>query len=126
METQNEYIPGVCNIGPAETKRRMVAGWIGLIITVLLWAASVLFNIPAVFRLIVFFPSMLSAVGFIQARMHFCTHFGFSGLFNFGKVGKTEKVDKVEFRALDRKKAWMIIAYSVIAALAVAIIAYAS
>ena len=36
---KTEYIPGVCNIGPAEIGRRRQIGWVGSGATILLWAA---------------------------------------------------------------------------------------
>jgi len=122
---KNKYIPGVCNIGTAEIKKRKQAGWMGFIITVLLWAVFIWFDIPPVWRLTLFFPTMMSATGFLQAYMHFCAYFGFAPLFNFGpKVGKTDTVQQAEFRAKDKRKAWLIIIYSVIVGIIVAIIAY--
>ena len=121
---RSKYIPGVCNIGPAEIARRKWAGWIGLLATMILWAIFVWFDIPRIWRLTLFIPSALAATGFLQAYMRFCAHFGFSGLFNFAKTGKTDHITQAEFRAKDRKKAWQIIIYSVLIGLAVALIAY--
>jgi len=125
METiQNKYIPGVCNIGPAEIKRRKQAGWMGFIATILLWAAFIWFDVPSAWRLLLFLPAMMSATGFLQAYMHFCVYFGFASLFNFGDVGKTDSVSQAEFRSKDRSKAWQIIIYSILIGLAVAFITY--
>ena len=125
METiQDKYIPGVCNIGPEEIKKRKQAGWMGLIATILLWATFSWFDVPAVWRLSLFFPAMMSATGFLQAYMHFCAYFGFASLFNFSDVGKTDSVSQAEFRAKDRRKAWQIIIYSVLVGAAVAFLAY--
>ena len=125
METiQNKYIPGVCNIGPAEIKKRKQAGWAGLIATILLWAAFIWFNVPSIWRLTLFFPAMMSATGFLQAYMHFCAYFGFASLFNFGDVGKTDSVSQAEFRAKDRRRAWQIIIYSVLIGLTISLTAY--
>ena len=124
METQNKYIPGVCNMGPEEIKRRIRGGWVGLILTVLLWGVFIWFDTSPIWRLTLFFPAMMSATGFLQAYMHFCAYFGFASLFNFGDVGKTDSVQQAEFRAKDKKKAWQIVMYSVLIGLAVAIIAF--
>lgn len=121
--TETKYIPGVCNIGPAEIKKRKQAGWMGLIATIALWAIFIWFNIPSIWRLTLFLPAMMSATGFLQAYMHFCAYFGFASLFNFGDVGKTDSVSQTEFRAKDRRKAWQIISYSIFVGLVVAIIA---
>jgi len=125
METiQNTYVPGVCNIGPAEIKKRKQAGWIGLIATIVLWVAFIWFDVPFAWRLLLFFPAMMSATGFLQAYMHFCAYFGFASLFNFGDVGKTDSVSQAEFRAKDRRRAWQIIIYSVLIGVIAAFLAY--
>ena len=126
MEAQNKYIPGVCNIGPAEIKKRKQAGWIGLILTVALWAIFIWFDIPSIWRLTLFFPAMMSVTGFLQAYMHFCVYFGFANLFNFGDVGKTDSVSQAEFRKNDRRKAWQIVSYSILISLVITFVAYKS
>lgn len=124
MATSSKYVPGVCNIGPAEIKRRRQTGIAGLILTVAAGVLLVASDVPAVWRLLLFFPVAASASGFIQAKMHFCAHFGFSSLFNFEDVGTTESVELAEFRKKDRRKAWQIVLYSVLIGLTVAITAY--
>ena len=124
MEIQNKYIPGVCNIGPEEIKKRKQSGWIGLIATAVLWALFIWFDIPSIWRLTLFLPAMMSATGFLQAYMHFCAYFGFASLFNFGNVGKTDSVQQAEFRAQDRRRAWQIVIYSILIGLVASLLAY--
>ncbi len=122
---EDKYIPGVCNIGKSEIKRRKQAGWSGLIITVILLGLLVYFDAPRPWRLVIFIPAMMAAIGFLQARMHFCAYFGMHGVFNFGPdIGKTDTVEQAEFRAMDRRKAWRIITYSAIIGAVAAIISY--
>jgi hypothetical protein len=119
------YVPGVCNIGPAEIVARKRIGWIGFLATVLLWAACIFFGIAAPWRLLLFIPAAMSATGFIQAYAHFCAGFGMKGLFNFGtEVGKTETVQQQEFRKMDRQKALRIIGYSIALGVAIALLAF--
>jgi hypothetical protein len=121
MAAPAQYIPGVCNIGPAEIRRRSQSGWFALGVTVVLWAAFFVFRVPAPWRLFLFFPSMISATGFLQAAMHFCAGFGMRGVFNFGQVvGKTESVEQAEFRRKDQRKARRIVLLSALAGLVVA------
>lgn len=124
MEIQNKYIPGVCNIGPEEIKKRKQSGWIGLIATAVLWTLFIWFDVPAAWRLTLFLPAMMSATGFLQAYMHFCAYFGFASLFNFGNVGKTDSVQQAEFRAQDRRRAWQIVIYSILIGLVASLLAY--
>jgi hypothetical protein len=121
----DKYIPGVCNIGPAEINRRRRAGWFGLGLTVLLWLAFLVFHVPAGWRLTLFFPAFIGAEGFLQAAFHFCAGFGSRGLFNFGsEVGKTETVQQDEFRHKDKRKAQLISLYSALIGLAVAVLGF--
>ncbi len=123
--SERVYVPGVCNIGPAEIARRRRAGWTGAIATIVLWVGLAALDAPPALRLLVFFPAMMSATGFLQAAMHFCAYFGFSSLFNLGdRVGTTESVADAEFRRQDRRKAWQIVAYSAAIGAAVAAVAY--
>lgn len=123
MEMQNQYIPGVCNIGNEEIKKRKQAGWTGLVLTVVLWALFVWTEVPSLWRLTLFLPAMMSATGFFQAYSHFCVYFGFANLFNFGNVGTTDSVEQAEFRAKDKKKAWNILLSSILVGIVVALIA---
>jgi hypothetical protein len=125
MPSKMEYIPGVCNIGPAEIRMRRTTGWLGLGATILIWSVFCLLRVPAAWRLTLFFPAVMSAVGFLQAAMHFCAAFGILGVFNFGpSVGKTDTIEQAEFRRADQRKAAQIILYSVLIGLAAALAGY--
>lgn len=120
------YIPGVCNIGPAEIRKRNTVAWVGLGATIVLWIFFVMADTRPLFRLFIGIPAMMSAMGFIQARLHFCAYFGLAALFNFDDVGKTDSVSQAAFCAQDRKKAWQIIVSAVAIGVGVALIAYTS
>lgn len=125
METvKSEYIPGVCNMGTQEIKRRMRVGWGGAVVTVIVWGVFVLLEAPAVWRLALFFPASMSAMGFVQAYSHFCAYFGFASVFNLGNLGNTDTVVQAEFRSQDRQKAWRIVATSFGIGVAVALLGY--
>lgn len=120
-----EYIPGQCNIGPAETKQRVRAGWTGVILSVVLEFAFVVLRVHAPWRLLVFLPVSLAAAGFLQAAFHFCANFGMRGVFNFGEdTGRVESVMQQEFRKKDRAKAQQIIILSGVIGAAVALLAF--
>jgi hypothetical protein len=120
MAVKTEYIPGVCNIGPAEIRKRRQAGWVGLGSTIVLWAVFWILRLAAPWRLLLFIPAAIGATGFIQAATHFCAGFGMKGLFNFGtEVGKTDSIEQAEFRIKDRSKARLIGLYSILIGVAV-------
>lgn len=121
----NVYVPGVCNIGPAEIRSRKNAGYIGLAITVILFILFYVAHVDPVWRLLVFLPAALTVSGFLQAQLHFCANFGMRGLFNLGDdLGHQDSVDQAEFRRKDQRKAISIIAGSAIIGLAAALTAY--
>jgi len=125
MVANEKYIPGVCNIGPAEINRRMRGGWFGLGLTILLWLAFWAFRVPAPWRLTLFFPAFTGAEGFLQAAFHFCAGFGMRGVFNFGsEVGKTDSVEQAEFRRIDLRKAQLISLYSALIGIGVAALGF--
>jgi hypothetical protein len=126
MSNPDHYIPGVCNIGPAEIKARMMSGWVGVAATVVVGGALFGFDAAPSWRLILFFPATIAATGFIQGLGHFCLGFGFKALFNFGELGTTDSVEQAEFRRMDRHKAWTILLTSIAIGLAVALTAFFS
>jgi hypothetical protein len=71
----------VCaNIGPKERRLRNQVGVIGVAITLLLIGALLETHVPRVWRLTVFFPAFLSAMGFLQARAQTCVRFAREGI----------------------------------------------
>jgi hypothetical protein len=114
-----KYIPGVCNIGDAEIRKRTRFGWAGLLAYILLGALLLLIDSDRTVRVVLFFPAFAASLGFLQGYMHFCAYFGLSALFNFGEAGSSpEEIWEEELRAADRKRAWQIIGYSAIIAVA--------
>jgi hypothetical protein len=124
MPSPDHYIPGVCNIGPAEIRRRWFSGWIGFIATLALAGTLFYFENPPIWRLLLFFPAFQTATGVLQALYHFCLGFGFKAVFNFGEPGKVDSVMEAEFRKADRKKAQKILIESAIVGVGVALGSY--
>lgn len=100
-----EYQPGVCNIGPAEIRRRRMAGHVGLLATVGLLVLLVSAGAPPVTRLLLLAPAAVSASGYMQARMRFCAAYGWAGMFNFGSSDDAVSVADAVARAADRRRA---------------------
>ena len=117
-----EYVPGVCNIGGEEIRYRRNFGWFSLALTVVLFLLMMTTGIGRWWRLTLFLPATMSAYGFIQARSKFCAGFAQRGLFNFGPLGGTSKVEDEEYRSKDRRKGLRITAYSWTVGAAVALV----
>lgn len=103
-----EYVPGVCNIGPAEIASRRRTGHVGLIAALVLLVALIAIGAPPVTRLLIALPIAVSASGYLQAWLKFCAGFGAAGVFNFADRGTTQAVVDPEARRRDRVKAFQI------------------
>jgi len=118
-----EYIPGTCNIGKGEVRRRQFVALVGLFFSVTTLLAFSTVDAPTEIRLGIFFPLMVASVGFVQSRSKFCLAYGFAGTFNVGKMGDIKRVASKEDRAADRKTALVILGKSfLLAALATAVV----
>lgn len=112
------YIPGTCNLGKAEIRRRQVVALIGAGLTLVSFAGLFAADTANSARWSLFAPLMVFSVGFIQSRKKFCLAYGLMGTFNLGKLGDITKVQSAEDRQADRKTALAIFAESALLALA--------
>jgi hypothetical protein len=100
----SRYEPGVCNIGPAEIRRRRMAGHIGVIATLVVLAALIILDAPPVARLILILPAAGAASGYLQAWFRFCAGFGSRGIFNFEALGDSTTITDPDALARDRRR----------------------
>jgi hypothetical protein len=111
-----EYIPGSCNIGKGEIRRRQVVALAGAVISATSLVGLMSTDASGSARLSLFAPLIFS-VGFIQSRKKFCMAYGFLGTFNFGKLGQISRVSDPIAKKADRKTALTILAQSIALAL---------
>ena len=116
-----EYIPGTCNIGKGEIRRRQLVAIFGLFLTTFSAATIIASDQSKNSRFSIFLPALIFSIGFVQSRKKFCLAYGLAGTFNFGKLGQISKVQSTEDRKSDRKTAVSILFQS--AALAASITA---
>ena len=109
----SEYIPGSCNIGTGEIKRRQAVALFGLFLTIFSITTLLVTDQNKSSRLSIFIPAMIFSVGFIQSRSKFCLAYGLAGTFNFDRLGKISKVGSADDRMADRKTAVLILIKSV-------------
>jgi len=123
MAVSQEYIPGMCNIGPAERRRRRLGGIAGAVATILILVGLILIDAPVLWRLILIIPAAGAATGFLQDALHFCVGFGMKGIYNvINSAGVVDNVELEEFRLKDKRKAQMIVVWSGLIGLAVALL----
>lgn len=107
-----EYIPGSCNIGKGEIRRRQLVAVLGLLFSISTLLTFNTVDAPSEIRLGIFFPLFVTAIGFVQSRSKFCLAYGFAGTFNLGKLGDIQRVAGKEDRAADRVTALKILGKS--------------
>src|ERR1700733_10612991 len=90
------YIPGVCNIGPQEIKRRRDGIFLSLGLLIAVIILLQVLHAGHFWRFIIILPAAYFGVSFQQWYFKFCVKFGLKGVFNFGDLGKTFTVDQKE------------------------------
>jgi hypothetical protein len=118
-----QYQPGVCNIGPAEIRRRRRTGHVGLVATIVLLAVLIAIDAPPLSRLLVGIPAMLSASGYLQAWLKFCAGFAQIGVYNFGERGEMQKIVDPEAHRRDLARGRRIVLGAAVIGAAVALVA---
>ena len=117
------YIPGTCNIGKGEIRRRQLVAIVGLFFSISTLLTFNTVDAPTAIRLGIFFPLMVASVGFVQSRSKFCLAYGLAGTFNVGKMGDIKRVTSMEDRAADRATALKILGKSfLLASIATAVV----
>ena len=109
---QVDYIPGTCNIGGDELRSRRIVAAVGLILSLSALAIFIATDVSQSARLGIFIPLLVMSIGWVQSRKKFCLAYGFTGTFNFGKLGQISRVADPIARAADRRTALIIFAQS--------------
>ena len=110
------YVPGTCNLGKEEIRRRQFVALIGLILSISSLIGLISVDAQPMARVSLFLPLMVFAIGFIQSRKKFCLAYGLMGTFNLGKLGDMTRVQSAEDRKADRKTAMTIFGQAVLLA----------
>ena len=99
------YIPGTCNLGKAEIRRRQFVALLGLILTISSFTGLIAAGATQSARFTLFVPLLVFSIEFVQSRKRFCLAYGLMGTFNLGKLGDLTRVQSPEDRKADRKTA---------------------
>jgi hypothetical protein len=109
----NTYVPGTCNIGQGEIKRRQAVVIFGLFLIAISSIGILTTDQDRGARLSIFIPAVIFSIGFVQSRKKFCLAYGLAGTFNFGKLGQISKVQSLEDKKVNRKTAVFILFQSI-------------
>lgn len=125
-DTTPSYVPGVCNINRTEIAYRKKAGYAGLAVLVVTFAALLALDVSSWFRLVLFVPAFVAAIGFLQARNKFCVAYGAAGKQNAVEgtkeaVSVTDKLslvrDKIKVRSMNLQAAVIALGVALLACL---------
>lgn len=122
--SSDTYIPGTCNIGKGEIRRRQFVALVGTVLSVVTLVSLISASAAPSSRLGIFIPLSVAAIGWVQSRKKFCLAYGFMGTFNFGKLGQLSKVSDKSALAADRKTALSILAQSLALAAILTLVVY--
>ena len=117
-------IPGSCNIGKGEIRRRQFVALVGAVISLITFAGLISTSASPGSRIGIFIPLTVASIGWIQSRKKFCLAYGFMGTFNFGKLGELSKVSDKGALAADRRTALSILGQSLTLAAILTLIVY--
>lgn len=98
-----EYQPGVCNIGPAQQRRRLLLGVGSLSLAVVTVSVVLALSWPRWTLILSLFPLYGAAMGYFQYRERFCVGFAGIGVFDVGEG--TAQVQDREALEADRRRA---------------------
>jgi hypothetical protein len=124
QDTDKGYIPGTCNIGKEEIKRRRNGAIFSGILSFLLVAVLLLIHAEKFWRLVLFFPVTSFVIGVQQWYYKFCMGFGMKGIFNFEELGKSTAVKDSEMVKADKRKAVNMLVTGLVSGIIIAIIFY--
>ena len=98
---EGSYVPGACNIGAYEIRRRRAFGMIGVAIGVVLTVVLLAIRAPHLVRLLLVFPYWGGVFSLLQARRRFCAGFAMAGVANFADSdqGRRSVADEAAHKA---------------------------
>jgi len=120
-----DYMPGTCNIGTGEIRRRQIVALIGAVLSLVTLIGMITSSAPRSARFGIIAPLAIASIGWVQSRKKFCLAYGFMGTFNFGKLGQISRVSDSASKLADRKTAFKILGQSLFLALALTLIVVA-
>ncbi len=124
MEYQDQYVPGECNIGLAQIKRRKRNGLIFAVLALLYLLYAFADGMDNLKVALFFVLSFVSAISFMQARRHFCVAHGLTGTEYFSKLSKAKSDDKSKSRQKDLLASGRIVLNAFAISLAITVVVF--
>lgn len=107
MTTPTNYIPGVCNINPAEIRRRRYSGIFGIATALFGLIAFIYLHASWYYYIALFIPLFTGALGLLQAKHKFCVAYASTGKQHADSTG-VQTISNADARSTDQIKARLI------------------
>jgi hypothetical protein len=120
-----EYQAGACNIGQAERRKRYATGIAGFAAAIVLAVGVVVLNVEAHWLLAVAAPLFVGFLGLFQGREQFCVGFAMAGVYDVSDTGAQRREAPADARRADQRRAVLLQAKALLAAIAVTLALYA-
>ncbi len=120
----NEYIPGVCNLGTAEIRKRQRSIGIGIAVSVITATILLATGIERNWRWAIAIPVGYLSINVLQVYFKFCIVFGLFGLYNFKELGNIDRTLVKEQIKQDRVKTLLITGWSLLLTFVVTFLFY--
>jgi len=120
-EPPGEYVPGACNIGPAEIARRRHSAIAATVVAIAFEFVLLAVHAPRPVRLLVGLPAAAAIASWLQVVLRFCLGFATAGLYNFGALGTPEHVQDPVGRKADLRRVRSLVAVALIGGLVVGV-----
>lgn len=119
MNEPSRYVPGMCNINPAEIKSRRQSGYFSLAVAATGLGIFVYLHAPWPYFLALFVPIFVGILGLLQARSKFCVAYAAAGKQHADDSEEIEAIDDSDAKKADSLKARTIYLKSFVLALPV-------
>src|SRR5688572_27810159 len=106
---EGQYIPGHCNLGKAEIRRRYRIGFIGFALAIVIMLIIQFTDAARIWRFLIFIPVFYGVSGFIQATKKFCYVYGFRQVFSLEGIRSFKKINDQDFVKADQRTAMKIV-----------------
>jgi len=118
------YVPGSCNIGQDEIRRRYRIGFIGLALMIAYILVFKFSDFPKLIKLGLFIPAFYSVSGFVQAFHKFCYVYGWKGVASLTSRRHLIQVDDKTATRKDLHNAIIIVLEVILASLMITLLYY--
>lgn len=114
MTKDNQYVPGVCNIGIYEIRRRKIFSFVGYIMFFGMLIYFFVMDTPPLLRATLAIPALIQSINYLQVTNKFCVNFGLRQMYNFSDSSNTQHITDDESIKKDYEKSLRIILLSLL------------